>query len=58
MFTVQRGFYNSLTIADFTALTAYLGSTSVAGDVLLWRFSTRAYGTVNAANNAVVLATA
>lgn len=58
MFTVQRSFYNYTTLADFTALSAYLGSTSQAGDVILWRFETRAYGTVNAANNAVVLATA
>jgi len=58
MFTVQRSFYNYITIADFTALTAYLGATSQAGDVLLWRFTTKAYGTVNAANNAVVLAVA
>lgn len=58
MFQVQRSFYNFTTLADFTALTAYLGATSAAGDVLLWKFTTRAYGTVNAANNAVVLATA
>lgn len=58
MFTVQRSFYNFTTLADFTALTSYLGSTSAAGDVILWRFTTHAYGTVNAANNAVVLASA
>ena len=58
MFQVQRSFYNYITIADFTALTAYLGATSQAGDVLLWRFSSHAYGVVNAANNAVVLASA
>lgn len=57
MFKVQRSFYNFTVLADFTALTTYLGSTSQAGDVILYRFTTHAYGTVNAANNAVVLAT-
>lgn len=57
MFQVQRSFYNFTVLADFTALTTYLGSTSQAGDVILYHFTTHAYGTVNAANNAVVLAT-
>jgi len=58
MFQVQRSFYDYITLADFTAVSAYLGSTSQAGDVLLWRFTTHAYGVVNAANNAIVLASA
>lgn len=59
MFTAMRGYYNFLTIADFATLTTDLGNaTLLPGDLLFWRFTTHLYGTVNAAGNGVVLATA
>jgi hypothetical protein len=59
MFQSQRSFYNNVVVPDFASLTTMLGNaTLLPGDILLWRFTTHAYGTVNAAGNGIVLATA
>jgi hypothetical protein len=57
MLTIRRGFYNVGTLAGTGSIAGALGSTLIAGDILLYDLSTQVYGTVNAAANAVVLAT-
>lgn len=59
MFTAQRAFVNFATIQDPTALVTALGNgTFLGGEVILWRFTTRWYATVNAGGTAITLATA
>jgi hypothetical protein len=59
MFTAQRSFYNFMTLANTDDLATNIGNATLKpGDVILWRFTTHAYGTVNAAGNGVDLATA
>ena len=59
MFQVQKTNYNTIVLADFSALTTALGnSTFSGGEVLLFRFTTHAYATVNAGGTAITLATA
>lgn len=59
MFTIMRGYYNFLDEANSTTLATDIGNGTIkAGDRIFWRFTTHLYGTVNAAGNAIVLATA
>lgn len=59
MFTAQRNYLNFLTIANPTDLSSRISDhTLVAGDVILFRFSTHVYGKVNAAGTGIDLATA
>lgn len=59
MFTVMRGHHNILDYANHVTLADAISATTVkAGDVVFWRFTKYRYGVINAAGNAVVLATA
>lgn len=59
MFTAMKGSYNFADYANSTDLaSAISGATLVAGDRVFFRFTKHLYGTVNAAGNAIVLATA
>lgn len=59
MFTAMKGFYNFADYANSTDLaTAVSDTTLKAGDRIFFRFTKHLYGTVNAAGNAIVLATA
>lgn len=57
MLTIRRGFYNKGVLSGTDVIAAALGSTLIAGDVLLYNLTQQIYGTVNAAGNAVILAT-
>ncbi len=59
MFTIMRGSYNFLDEATAATLATDIGNATIlAGDKIYWRFTKHLYGVVNAAGNAVVLATA
>lgn len=59
MFVARRGYYNFLDLADTAILATDIGNaTLLPGDRIFWRFTQHLYGTVNAAGNAVTLATA
>lgn len=59
MFTAMKGFYNFADYANTTDLASAISATTlVAGDRIFFRFTKHLYGTVNAAGNAIVLATA
>lgn len=57
MLQIRRGFYNTTILSGTDAIAAALGSTLLPGDTILYNISQMVYGTVNAAGNAVVLAT-
>ncbi len=57
MLTIRRNRYNVGTLTGTSAIAGALGSTLLAGDVILYNFTQQIYGTVNSAANAVVLAT-
>lgn len=59
MFTAMKGYYNYADYANTDDLATAIGdSTLVAGDRIFFRFTKHLYGTVNAAGDAIVLATA